>query len=527
MPVPALAEALSTMTSPQARANVIWALTRIIGPSARAAVRSAMADSAEVVRHAATMSAGLWRDREAAGPLLALLESAGAPLQRAVAEALGRIGDNRAVPALLKTAAQAKDRVLEHSLIFALIEIDDPAGTFEGIRAQSAVEKRAALIALDQMDDSALKPGMVTPLLGASEAKLRQTAVWIAGHHPEWGDALAGFFKQRLEIESLDTNAAVELKGQLAEFAGAKPIQEIVSAGLLDEKTPEATRELLLSAITMASCKEPPSDWFRGVTACLEEKGKRLLPTAVAAARVLGESKTKPVNLSAPLLRLAHDVSHPDDLRVEALAALPGGLVQPQPDLLHLLCANLDQTKPVTCRGTAAAVIAKAKLSDEELSVVADSVRTAGPLEITTLLDAFAQSSSEGVGGKLLAALEVSKSVTSLRPDTLQKLLGHFPPSIQERGMRLLASLHVDTAGQRAHLEELLASLGQGDIRRGQALFNSPKTACSSCHEIGYLGGHVGPDLTTIGQAPHGARSPRIHRLSQRQLRPKLRAVCR
>src|SRR4029077_3334521 len=27
-----------------------------------------------------------------------------------------------------------------------------------------------------------------------------------------------------------------------------------------------------------------------------------------------------------------------------------------------------------------------------------------------------------------------------------------------------------------------------------------PKAACSSCHTMGYLGGHVGPDLTTIGQ---------------------------
>src|SRR5262249_11100293 len=38
------------------------------------------------------------------------------------------------------------------------------------------------------------------------------------------------------------------------------------------------------------------------------------------------------------------------------------------------------------------------------------------------------------------------------------------------------------------------------DIRRGQLVFNSQKAACSSCHTVGYLGGKVGPDLTTIGQ---------------------------
>ena len=63
----------------------------------------------------------------------------------------------------------------------------------------------------------------------------------------------------------------------------------------------------------------------------------------------------------------------------------------------------------------------------------------------------------------------------------------------------------MDAAKQRAKLEELVANLKSGDIRRGQAVFNSTKAACSSCHAIGYLGGRIGPDLTKIG----GIRSER------------------
>ena len=65
----------------------------------------------------------------------------------------------------------------------------------------------------------------------------------------------------------------------------------------------------------------------------------------------------------------------------------------------------------------------------------------------------------------------------------------------------MLARLNADAAKQAAHLDELLASCKDGDIRRGQAIFNSAKTACASCHAIGYLGGKLGPDLTRIGQA--------------------------
>jgi putative heme-binding domain-containing protein len=48
-------------------------------------------------------------------------------------------------------------------------------------------------------------------------------------------------------------------------------------------------------------------------------------------------------------------------------------------------------------------------------------------------------------------------------------------------------------------LDEVAKTLPAGDIRRGQAIFNSAKTSCLACHNIGYVGGRIGPDLTRIG----------------------------
>jgi putative heme-binding domain-containing protein len=71
---------------------------------------------------------------------------------------------------------------------------------------------------------------------------------------------------------------------------------------------------------------------------------------------------------------------------------------------------------------------------------------------------------------------------------------------VQAAAAPLLASLNADLAQQNARLDALLPTLSGGDLNRGHLVFNSEKTACTLCHKIGYRGGLLGPDLTTIGK---------------------------
>src|SRR5579859_2412794 len=112
------------------RRNAVWALTRIDDPFARHVVTVADADPDDSVKMAAAHSMSLWRDAQALPILFGDVSpvSSHAQHRRIAAEALGRIGDKRAVPLLVqsaKTLDVAPDRILEHSLIFALIEIAD------------------------------------------------------------------------------------------------------------------------------------------------------------------------------------------------------------------------------------------------------------------------------------------------------------------------------------------------------------------------------------------------------------------
>ena len=115
-------------------------------------------------------------------------------------------------------------------------------------------------------------------------------------------------------------------------------------------------------------------------------------------------------------------------------------------------------------------------------------------------MSAFSNSDDEVVGKRLLASLGESHSLRSLRPDQLQSCLLGFPKSVRKQGQELLSSLDLNIPQQKALLEELLESCKGGDARRGQSVFNGSKAACSSCHEVGYLGGDLGPDLSRIGQ---------------------------
>jgi putative membrane-bound dehydrogenase-like protein len=522
--IEAVADVARESRSVTGRRNAVWTLTRIDDPSARQAVRDVLTDKDSSVCQIALHSVSLWRDAEATDAVIAILRGTNPQLKRVAAEALGRIGDRitdatlvvqsstalpeavfrpgdkKVVQELLAASAGKPDRALEHSLIYALIEIDDPKSTLSGILSDNPYQKRTTLIALDQMENSSLKPESVAPLMASTEPVLRQAASWIAGHHPEWGNALAGFFLSRLETKDLSEAGRRELESQLAQFARSDAIQEVMASVLNDPAASSSARETVLRAMTTAALNESPAKWTAPVRSCLARGDDRLLHLAVATARVLSQAKTNAPNFSDALARIGFAEAHPADLRLEALAAIPDGLRSVQPEMLTFLFANLDAAKPVSTRSAAATVLSKANLSKEQLIAVADAIRTTGPLELNRLLAPFERSTDEEVGLRLVASLGESKSLASLRPDLFKAVLAKHSPSVQAKGNKLLASLDLDPAKQGGHIDELLAAAKNGDVRRGQTIFNSQKAACASCHAIGYMGGHVGPDLTSIGQ---------------------------
>jgi putative heme-binding domain-containing protein len=392
------------------------------------------------------------------------------------------------------------DRAIEHSLTFALIEIADRPGTAKGLASPNLLTQRAALMALDQMPDGGLTAEIAAPFLEAEDVALKQTATWIVGQHPAWGGALVGHFRRRLGASELPAEERAELERQLGRLASATEIQELLGTRVQDAAASPVERDTALVAMAGSGLKKIPAGWIAGLVEVLNGDESSLIAPAIAAVRAMPIAPEQAGQLKGGLLKIASAAGAPDELRVAALAAMPGGLAEVSPDALDFLLTQLDAERAVSTRAAAVEVLSKARLEREQLDRLADTLKFVGPMEIDRLLGAFEQSGDEEVGVKLLAALCDAPALSALRAETLKPRLAKFGAPVQKLAEALYARLEIGTAQQKARLDELLASLPTGEIRRGQAVFNSKKAACASCHAIGYLGGRLGPDMTRIGQ---------------------------
>ncbi len=527
--VPALRSVLSVgATTPTTRCAAIWALTRIETPAARAAVRTALQDKNADVRRAAARSAGLHRDASALNALTRMVTSDDASVRREAATALGRIGDASAVPALLAGLEGAEsDRFLEHALIFALIEIGDRTATLAGLELAHIGGRRGAVVALDQMDDGRLTPDLVTPLLSAGDPLLRQTALWVIAHHREWGDTMVEFFRDWLTEQEMDAARRGELEAQLVAFAADRAVQRLIAATLLEPTAPRATRLLLLEAIGQAEVEALPEPWIEALRASLASDDEQVVRQTVAALRMLplGARTTASANDPPPgrtaseeqadapqeafdslLAHVASDASNPNDLRVQAAAAVAPRLASIRPELFEFLVGRVAQSEDPLVRLDAAEALSRAALNSQQLRALCDTVADAGVLEVPRLVRAFEHDDDVTVGKALVATLSQSPGRRALQPALLETVLANYPSGVRAQAEPLFDELTVGIEQQRARLASLSEVMDGGDVQRGRELFFANRKAiCATCHAIGGRGGAFGPDLTKIG----AIRAPR------------------
>ncbi len=502
-------------TTPHVRRHALWALARIEDPASRNLVRAAISDENPSIAQVALHLASLWRDAEARDSARKIVTGTVPMLVPSAAQVLGRTHSTDALPALLDAAGRLRgnkftatgtpeasaDRIAEHALIYALIELGQSRELLAQLQPETNPRVvRVALIALDQMKGAVLRAEHVLPWLKSTVPMLRQTAGWIVGNHADWGAPLADFFRERLATPTSSDVERSEIQAQLAHLAKAPAIQQLLASQMVGPTARPPLQLLALRAMAAAGLKETPAAWLDATATALTSSDAAVQRQAVATARMLPLPKTGHTAFTTALARLGRDPKIAADVRLDALAISPATLGTVEPELFDFLRAQLGANQPLLSRSAAANVLAKAPLSPAQQLTLADTMRTVGALEAPKLLPAFERAPNEALGLKLVAALRQSPGLPGLRANLIKPTFAKYPANVQAQSQELLTLINADATKQNAHVDELLVAVKTGDVRRGQAVFNSEKTACTLCHVVGHGGGRYGPDLTNIGR---------------------------
>ena len=295
---------------------------------------------------------------------------------------------------------------------------------------------------------------------------------------PSWKSSSAGSPSGRRSRSSWPRGCATHRPPA----ARRSSLQAMAWSGLNEKQVPAAGSSALASALDgrPSNAELVPLPWR---------------PPAPCRSRATAAGELSPGCFEIAAMR-----RNPDELRLSALAAVPGGLGQPDREPLFVPARQADRApdrRQPHHRGRRPGAGEAHRANNS--TRLAETLRSAGPVEVDRLLAAFEQSSDETLGLSCRRALGESPASPSLRPNAVKAHLAKYRPAVQKQAQALLAKINVDAAKQKAQLEQLLPTLAAGDIRRGQLVFHSEKAACYSCHAIGYRGGNVGPDLTRIG----------------------------
>ncbi|MCG8652914.1 MAG: HEAT repeat domain-containing protein, partial [Pirellulales bacterium] len=497
------------------RLNCVWALTRLAqreeyADAAAAALRIGLQDRDAVIRQAACHGIGRCVAAVDAAQVIRLANDPNAAVRRTAAKTLGKLGDTKSIPALLETLAHPTDRSLQHAITYAMIEIGDAPAIRQAVNGLSNVtslQRRLALIAIDQIDPKFSRAGEVFAGFDTGNADDRSTALQIVRRHPEWATEAETWVRRRLK-SSEPLADGEELGALLTEYASHDSIGELMGR-LLGQENPTAggataqgaTAQgtitwgtIARKAIARGGPIDPHPSWIKPLQKSLQGADPLVLAETIAAV-----SKLRGDRFLESLKDLANNRTYPIAIRLQALAAITARSASLDDETFELLIGWCEGTDSAIATGRAAEIIGAAKLSDPQLDQVVALLSKATPFQLKSLLPCFARLRNPAAIRAFVEAVGSAEAFFSLAEHELSDVTKRYPAQTLGQVNELLDRLRTRQQHKRQRLESWREQVALGDAERGRMLFRSDKAKCSACHRVGDHGAAVGPDLTSIG----------------------------
>jgi len=486
-----------------ARRQLAWALTRSGDPEDARALAGMLNDADESVVLAALT--GLSRVATAdTYEALAALEPQSPAQRRALADAWGRIAARErragrpapdAVSNVLALMSPGADRILEHAVMFALMQFDRTESLRAALGdASSPAVQRAALVALDQAHGEALQRDWIVPLLETEETALRDAVIEVLNRHDGWAAESLGVFSEWLTADEMSRGRRGLLGRYLLEHFAQPEFQAFIAESLSDSATTDAGRVVLLEVMERACRQGVPAELSPPLRAALGNDDPAVRYQAVRVVLAAPGS-----DFIAAVRPLAGETEASDQVRMAALQATFREDAALSDEAFAFLLSSLADADSQDATLAVCRVLAEAPMNDEQLVTLAGRLSQAGPLGLSLVLQAFSRSQSPAVGEALVAAIESLDAGRAVDRYELESLIKRYPEPVHKAAAPLLARLASAEDRDPAQIEALLPLAEGGNAARGRLIFFSKQIACGSCHRVGNEGGEVGPALSTIG----------------------------
>jgi putative heme-binding domain-containing protein len=323
--------------------------------------------------------------------------------------------------------------------------------------------------------------------------QLAHAIVRVASETASGCDALAGIFKQWLAAERISELQQNMMADIVAAHLASPSAQEIIT-GMLSHKSAQM-RASALRILGNQTTNVTNEAWLPLLDKALAESKAGDLSLILDAVKKLRNSR-----FDAPLQTIANDTKRPLAIRLKALDAMKGlKLTAETFAMLQAVLTKADSS--AAARIQAAGMLAHASLQKDQISSLSPVLASVGPLELKSLLSLVSKCKDVQLARTVSLDLAKNPVIGSQQESVYRTAFSSQPPELFET--IVLPALHKANEVAETKMRQLgpLADkvIAQGDPKAGKLIYESGKSVCIACHQVGDKGRAIGPNLSHIG----------------------------
>jgi putative membrane-bound dehydrogenase-like protein len=465
------------------------------------AILTALNSSDASERLAALHLVSLYRWEPARAMVRRWLDSEDAKTVRLAAECLGRLGirEEELGDLLRVWEIHRADRGLQHAILYGMIEGATPSAIRSYLDSAKQSLASVAAVVLDQKKALEGSDAAAVCRLASGDTTEFASPGWdILARHPEWAEGSLPWLEG--QYASLKDDRVVPVAKVLLSWSSQASVQRLVQECLEGALSASPSqRACLLTVVRGLGGRELPVAWGAAIAPWVQQADTDAESLAEVLSEVRWPERASEL-LAALQQRIATADPHASASWLIWSKSLPGGAVLSEGWEPALIDATVSDDPQV--RRMARETLRRVRLNQPASAVkLLSSMEQFGPLELPIAIEALVRVQTPELDRQLLARLQQLDSAKTLNVESCVGMLRGRDPEVIAAWKETLQSLQLPPEDIAKGVERWLSDLPAGDAGRGYQVFRSDKAACSACHQIGYVGGNVGPVLSQIGRS--------------------------